>query len=168
MSEGITFVGLDSHKESNQVAMLLPGETKPVEWQAANDAATVRRTVKKVQRQAPGEVRFCYEAGPCGYALQRWIRRLGVTCVVVAPSLIPRKSGERIKTDRRDARKLAELYRAGLLTEVHPPTEADEAVRDLCRAREDAHDDLVRSRHRVTKLLLRRGHSWYGGKRAWS
>jgi transposase len=151
---------LDSHKESIQVAMLLPGETKPVEWQAANDAATVSRMVKKVRRQAPGEARFCYEAGPCGYALQRWIRALGVTCVVVAPSLIPRKSGERIKTDRRDARKLAELYRACLLAEVHPPTEADEAVRDLCRAREDAHDDLIRNRHRVTKLLLRRGHSW--------
>ncbi len=168
MNQGITFVGLDAHKESDNVAMLLPEEMKPVEWQVANERATVLRMVRKVRRQAPGEVRFCYEAGPCGYALQRWIQEEGVTCVVVAPSLIPRKSGDRIKTDRRDARKLAELYRAGLLTEVHPPTEADEAVRDLCRAREDAHDDLVRARHRLTKLLLRRGHSWEGGKKAWS
>ena len=77
-------------------------------------------------------------------------------CEVVAPSLIPGKPGERIKTDRRDARKLARL-RAGLLTEVHPPTEQDEAVRDLCRAREDAHEDLLRSRHRLSKLLLAPG-----------
>jgi transposase len=167
MEKGITFVGLDAHKESINVAMLLPGETRPVEWQLSNDAAAVRRLVRKVQRGAGGEVRFCYEAGPCGYALQRWIQELGVVCVVVAPSLIPRKPGERVKTDRRDARKLAELFRAGLLTEVHPPTEEDEAVRDLCRAREDAHEDLVRTRHRLSKLLLRRGWTWVGGKKMW-
>ena len=88
-------------------------------------------------------------------------------CVVVAPSLIPRKPGDRIKTDRRDARKLADLFRAGLLTEVHPPTEADEAMRDLCRVREDAHEDVVRTRHRLSTLLLRRGLAWHEGKRAW-
>ena len=140
---------------------------KPVEWQVANEKAAVRRMVRKVQRLAAGEVRFCYEAGPCGYALQRWIQEAGAVCVVVAPSLIPRKPGDRIKTDRRDARKLAELFRAGLLTEVHPPTPEDEAVRDLCRAREDAHEDLVRCRHRLSKMLLRRGWTWNGSKRAW-
>jgi len=88
--------------------------------------------------------------------------------MVVAPSLIPRKPGERIKTDRRDASKLAELYRAGLLTEVHAPTPADEAARDLCRAREDAQEDLMRCRHRLSKMLLRRGWTWNGTKRAWS
>ena len=87
--------------------------------------------------------------------------------MVVAPSLIPRKPGDRVKTDRRDARKLAELFRAGLLTEVHPPTDEDEAVRDLCRAREDAHEDLVRCRHRVSKMLLRRGWTWNGSKKTW-
>lgn len=163
-----THVGLDAHKEWIAVAMLLPGETRPVEWQCTNDRAAVRRMLRKVMRQAAGEVRFCYEAGPCGYALQRWIEEEGPVCVVVAPSLIPRKRGERIKTDRRDARKLAELDRAGLLTEVHAPTQEDEAARDLCRAREDAHEDLVRSRHRVSKLLLRRGWHWTGGQRAWS
>ena len=168
MRKGTTFVGLDAHKAAINVAVLFQGETKPMEWQTANEKAAVRRMVRKVQRQAPGEVHFCYEAGPCGYALQRWIREVGASCVVVAPSLIPRKPGDRIKTDRRDARKLAELSRAGLLTEVHPPSEADEAVRDLCRAREDAHQDLVRSRHRVSKLLLRRGWVWREGKRAWS
>jgi transposase len=162
-----TFVGLDAHKASISVAMLLPEEMKPVEWQCTNERAVVRRMVRKVMRQAPGEVRFCYEAGPCGYALQRWIEEEGPVCVVVAPSLIPRKRGDRIKTDRRDARKLAELDRAGLLTEVHPPTQEDEAARDLCRAREDAQEDLVRSHHRVSKLLLRRGIPWTGGKN-WS
>jgi transposase len=159
---------LDAHKETISVAMLLPGQVAPVEWTCDNEKASVRRMLRKVQRQDAGEVRFCYEAGPCGYALQRWIRDEGFVCVVVAPSLIPRKAGDRIKTDRRDARKLAELYRAGLLTEVHPPTEADEAVRDLCRAREDAHEDVVRCRHRLSKLVLRRGLLWQDGKKAWS
>ena len=127
MEKGSTFVGLDVHKEAINVAMHLPGETRPVEWQTSNDGK-----------------QLCYEAGPCGYAVQRAVRALSVSCVVVAPSLVPRKPGERVKTDRRDARKLAELLRARLLTEVHPPTEADETVRDLCLAREDAHGDLVR------------------------
>jgi transposase len=168
MQDGITFIGLDAHKVEDQVAMLLPGELKAVEWDCANERGAVRRMVKRVMREAPGEVRFCYEAGPCGYALQRWIREAGGECAVVAPFLVPRKRGERVKTNRRDARKLAELHRAGLLTEVHPPTEEDEAVRDLCRARDDARGDLMRSRHRLSKLLLRRGWSWEGGKRAWS
>ena len=167
MEKGITFVGLDAHKAVINVAMLLPGRTVPVMWECANEKTSVGRMAKKVLREAPGEVRFCYEAGPCGYALQRWIEGLGFVCAVIAPSLVPRKSGDRIKTDRRDARKLAELYRAGLLTEVHPPTPEDEAARDLCRAREDAHQDLVRSRHRLGKLLLRRGRQWVEGKKAW-
>jgi len=147
--------------------MLLPGRSTPVTWECANEKASVRRMLRKVRREAPGGVRFCYEAGPCGYALQRWIREAGEECMVVAPSLVPRKPGDRIKTDRRDARKLAELFRAGLLTEVHPPTPEDEAARDLCRAREDAHEDLVRNRHRLSKLLLRRGRQWLEGKKAW-
>jgi transposase len=168
MQQPITFVGMDAHKVAIKLAVLVAGETKPVEWSLANEKAAVRRVVRKVQRLAGGrEVRFCYEAGPCGYALQRWIQGAGANCVVVAPSLIPRKPGDRIKTDRRDARKLAELFRAGLLTEVHAPTVADEAVRDLCRAREDAHQDLVRCRHRVSKMLLRRGWIWNGSMKAW-
>jgi transposase len=123
----------------------------------------------KVEREAPGEVRFCYEAGACGYALQRQITEAGqASCMVVAPSLIAVKPGERIKTDRRDARKLAFMFRAGLLTEVQPPSEADEALRDLSRAREDVREDLHRSRHRLSKLLLRRGIVYSAGKRAWS
>jgi len=115
-------------------------------------------------------VRFCYEAGPCGYALQRQIEAVSprATCVVVAPSLLPRKPGERIKTDRRDAHKLAELDRAGLLTEVCAPTAQDEAVRDLVRAREAARQDLMRARHRLAKYLLRRGLIYGAGRKAWS
>src|SRR5512145_3362585 len=144
MKKAITFVGMDAHKVAIKLAVLLPEATKPVEWETANEKSSVRRMVRKVQRLADGgEVRLCYEAGPCGYALQRWIQEAGASCIVVAPSLIPRKPGDRVKTDRRDARKLAELFRAGLLTEVHPPSPEDEAVRDLCRTREDAHGDLV-------------------------
>ena len=107
-------------------------------------------------------MRVCYEAGPCGYALQRQLTKGRVSCVVIAPALMPRKPGDRVKTDTRDARKLAELFRAGLLTEVRPPTPAEEAVRDLCRARDDARDDVQRARHRLGKLLLRRGLHWAG------
>jgi transposase len=167
MAEGITFVGLDAHKASISVAMLFPNAVTPVEWQLPNEASAVRRMVRRIEREAPGEVRTCYEAGPCGYALQRQITEAGdASCMVVAPSLIPRKPGERIKTDRRDARKLASLFRAGLLTEVQPPSERDEAVRDLCRAREDARDDLMRCRHRLSKMLLRRGLI-YSGRTSW-
>ena len=132
----------------------------------------MRRLVRKLEREAPGPVRVCYEAGPCGYALQRQMTTPRVSCQVIAPALIPRKPGERIKTNRRDARKLAELLRAGLLTEVRPPTPEEEAVRDLCRARDDAREDLQRCRHRLGKLLLRRGlhysgRNWTRAHRQW-
>ena len=97
--------------------------------------------VRKLEREAPGPVRVFYEAGPCGYALQRQVTTSRVSCDVVAPALIPRKPGERVKTNRRDARKLAEMGRAGLLTAVQPPTPDDEAVPDLPQARDDARRD---------------------------
>lgn len=138
----------------------------------ANEPNAVKRLVRKLERDAPGPVRMCYEAGPCGYALQRQVTTARVSCQVIAPALIPRKPGERIKTNSRDARKLAELFRAGLLTEVRPPTPEDEAVRDLCRARDDAREDLQRSHHRLGKLLLRRGlhfsgRNWTKAHRRW-
>jgi transposase len=168
MGESGTFVGLDAHKKSIQVAMLLPGQREPVEWEVQNEGGAIRRMVKKLLREGTKDIQLCYEAGVCGFALQRQLQTLGVKCVVIAPSLIPVKPGERIKTDRRDARKLAELFRAGLLTEVHPPTEDEEAVRDLCRAREDAKEDLLRARHRLVKMLLRRGMIWSSGRSAWT
>jgi len=167
MSEGITYVGMDAHKKSITVAMLLPGEETSSLWELRNEAKAIRSLTRKLKREGPGEVVCCYEAGPCGYALQREIQGRGIRCMVVAPSLIPRKPGERIKTDKRDADKLAKLLRAGMLTEVSPPTSEEEAVRDLCRCREDAKEDLERARHRLVKMLLRRGLI-YGQGRAWT
>lgn len=169
MDKGITYVGIDSAKNHNVVAMLLPGRRKEeaVVFQAENTAKGTKRLIKRLQREAPGQLSVCYEAGPCGYGLQRQFVAAGIPCIVVAPSLVPVKPGERIKTNRRDAKKLAHHLRAGDLTEVHPPTEAEEAVRDLCRCREDARQDLTRARHRLSKLLLRCGVH-YGPGRAWT
>ena len=141
MSEPITYVGIDAHKVELHVALLAPDASAPVTWKVQNEARAVERLRRKLEKAAPGPVACCYEAGPCGYVLQRQLERGRVQCQVIAPALVPRKPGERIKTDRRDARKLAELHRAGLLTEVRPPTPAEEAVRDLCRARDDARAD---------------------------
>jgi transposase len=167
VKDGITWVGLDTHKATIQVAMLLPGSDGPVEWQVANEPAAVKRLARKIQRAAPGEVRSCYEAGICGYTVQRQLAAAGMPCTVIAPALIPRRAGERVKTDRRDARKLAELLRAGLLRAVRPPTPSEEAARDLCRGREDVREDLLRARHRLGKFLLRRGLVWHTTK-AWT
>lgn len=167
MRQDTTFVGLDVHKKQIRVAMLKPtGEL--VEWTVNNEPTAVRRMARKILREAPGPVACCYEAGPCGYEVQRQLRAQKVDCIVVAPSLIPSKPGDRIKTDTRDARKLAELLKAGLLTEVAPPTEEEEAVRDLCRCREDAKQDLMRARHRLSKFLDRRGYRYIGGKKNWT
>ena len=164
-----TFVGLDVHKPWINVAALLPGHDTPIEWRIANETQAIRKMLERVASLAAGDVRYCYEAGPCGYALQRQIISWSeASCMLVAPSLIPRKPGERIKTDRRDAKKLAFLFRAGLLTEVHPLTEEDEAARDLSRAREDLREDLVRARHRLGKFLLRRAVTFTPGKRPWT
>ena len=172
MEQVTTFVGIDAHKKDLFVAMVTGSATGPVTWQVTNEPGAVRRLVRKLEREAPGPVHVFYEAGPCGYALQRQMTTARVTCDVIAPSLMPRKPGERVKTNRRDARKLAELGRAGLLTVVQPPTPADEAVRDLARARDDARDDLQRCRHRLGKLLLRRGlhyagRNWTQAHRRW-
>ena len=166
MSELTTHVRIDAHKAELHVAMLAPDATAPVTLTVRNEARAVERLRRKLQRAAPGSVSCCYEAGPCGYALQRQLEGGRVQCQVIAPALVPRKPGERIKTDRRDARKLAELHRAGLLTVVQAPTPAEESVRDLCRARDDARADRQRCRHRLGKLLLRRGLHYPG--RAWT
>ena len=162
MKNAITYVGIDAHKKDLFVAMLVGDQATPVTWQVPNEPNAVRRLVRQLERDAPGEVRCCYEAGPGGYALQRQLTTPRVRCQVIAPGLIPRKPGERVKTNRRDARKLVELLRAGLLTEVRPPTREAEAVRDLCRARDDAREDRQRCRHRLGKLLLRRGLHYHG------
>ena len=172
MKQVTTYVGIDAHKKDLFVAMVSGQEKTPVTWQLANEPSAVRRMVRKLEHEARGPVRVFYEAGPCGYALHRQMTTSRVSCEVVAPSLIPRKPGERVKTNRRDARKLVELGRAGLLTAVQPPTPEAEAVRDLARARDDAREDLQRCRHRLGKLLLRRGlhfsgRNWTRAHRQW-
>jgi transposase len=172
MKHVTTYVGIDAHKKDLFVAMLMGTEKTPVTWQLANEPKAVHRLVRKLERETPGPIRAFYEAGPCGYALQRQMTTARVSCDVIAPALIPRKPGDRVKTNRRDARKLAELGRAGLLTAVQPPTAEDEAVRDLARARDDAREDLQRCRHRLGKLLLRRGlhfsgRNWTTAHRRW-
>lgn len=167
MKEPSTFVGLDAHKDSISIALLRPGSRQAQEWKIVNEPKSVRRLARRLL--AEGDVTACYEAGPGGYFLQRQLAQEGIPCVVIAPSLIPVKPGQPIKTDRRDARKLAELFRAGLLTEVHPPSEDEESVRDLCRCRDDAQRDLTRARNRLNKFLLRRGRVYAVGRRpTWS
>ena len=159
---------MDVHKKSICVAALFPGQKKPSEWTIEHTEPAIRRLVQKLQKESDGqEIRACYEAGPCGYALQRRLAKSGIICEVIAPSLIPVKPGDRIKTDRRDAKKQVFLLQAGLLTEVHAPTPDEESLRDLCRCREDVKEDLHRSRHRLVKMLLRRGII-YRGSRAWT
>lgn len=173
MAQVTTYVGIDAHKKELFVSMLVGDQrTPPASWKVVNEPQAVRRLVRKLEREASGDVRVFYEAGPCGYALQRQMTTSRVSCEVIAPALMPRKPGERVKTNRRDGCKLVELGRAGLLTAVQPPTPEDEAVRDLARARDDAREDLQRCRHRLGKLLLRRGlhfagKNWTRGHRQW-
>jgi transposase len=167
VDDATTFVGMDVHKNSIQVAVLVAGTGEVVEFREPNTTEAIRRLARRLKREAPGKIAACYEAGPTGYGLQRRLRELGIACTVVAPSLIPIRPGARINTDPRDACKLAELFRAGLLTEVHPPDEGQEAVRDLCRCREDIQQDLVRARHRLSKFLLRRHCIYRQTKHHW-
>lgn len=172
MTRGITFVGMDVHKASINVAVLEPGKNEHVEWKLDNRSTLITKLAQRLKKESDGDVVVCYEAGPCGFALMRQLISLGVPCKVIAPALIPKQAGNRVKTDKRDARKLASLFRAGLLTEVHPPTADQEAVRDLCRARDDARDDRMRARHRLDKFLLRHGlvhdgSRWTRAHRTW-
>jgi transposase len=168
MHEGTTVVGLDVHKRSIAVAVREPGVAAVHEERLPHEREAVARWARRWKRKSGGRLLCAYEAGACGYALQRQLKSLGIRCEVVAPSLVPRKPGERIKTDRRDARKLAEYLQSGHLTSVRPPTPAEEAARDLCRAREDAKQDRMRCRHRLSKFLLRRGVSYPAGRRPWT
>ena len=168
MHDSTTYVALDAHKKEHKVAMLLPQVDTPQEWKVVNTAADVRKMVRRIRRKAPGPVVICYEAGVCGFALQRQIQAEGVTCMVIAPSLVPVKPGQRIKTDRRDARKLVSYLRAGMLTEVYPPDEEAESARDLVRSREAAQADLLRARHQLSKFLLRRAIIYRDGRHQWT
>src|ERR1700694_703491 len=163
------FVGLDTSKLRHSVAIADSGRTGEVRFfgeienTAAATAKLVRKLAAKYQR-----LTFCYEAGPTGYGLHRQIKSLGHECVVVAPSLIPKRPGDKVKTNRRDAVGLARLLRANELTAVWVPDGSHEAMRDLTRARETAMLDLRSKRQQVSALLLRQGRSYPESKKTWS
>jgi transposase len=160
-----TIIAFDQHAATTVAAVLLPSHRTPALHPLTSESATILRFVERLRRQGP--VTCCYEAGPCGFELQRTLTAQKIPCDVIAPALIPRRPGDRIKTDRRDASHLAILYRAGALTAIHIPTEQEEAARDLLRCREDIRADLLRARHRLSKFLLRHGRRFTVTK-AWS
>jgi transposase len=161
-----TIIAFDQHAATTVAAVLLPGQRTPALHTLTSDSPTILRFVERVRRQGP--IRCCYEAGPCGFELQRALTSRRTPCDVIAPALIPRRAGDRIKTDRRDAGQLAVLYRADALTPIHVPSEHEEAARDLLRCREDIRADLLRARHRLSKFLLRHGRRFTGTKKAWT
>lgn len=161
-----TWVGLDVHKATIAVAVARGDAAPEGLGVIPNTAQALAALMRKLG--PPATLRVCYEAGPCGYVVYRQLTVAGIACTVVAPTLIPVRPGERVKTDRRDAVKLARLFRSGELTAVWVPTAADEALRDLVRAREAARKDLRRARHRLQKFLLRQGLSCPVRTKAWS
>ena len=162
----LRFVGLDVHAETIAVAVAEAGGEVRAHGVIPNRMESIRKMIKKLG--PVGKLKCCYEAGPTGYALYWQLTQLGVACEVIAPTLIPVKAGDRVKTDRRDAEKLARCYRAGELTAVWVPDAAHEALRDLVRAREAAKKDQLRHRHRLGKFLLRHGKRPTDAGEAWS
>jgi transposase len=166
MAKRITWVGIDDHKLHLTVAVVVGPRQRDAEVsRVMNEDRALRRWVRKLMRNAAGgEIRMCYEAGPNGFALKRRIEAMGPIVVeVVAPSLTPRRSGQRVKTDPIDARKLVLLFRAGELTEIATPTEEDEAARDLVRTHARVVVEGTRKRHHILKLLVRRGRIYRDG-----
>jgi transposase len=162
----VLFVGLDVHAETIAVAVAEQGGEVRSLGVIPNRLESVRKLVHKLGPVK--DLRVCYEAGPTGYVLYWQLTQLGVTCEVIAPSLVPTKAGDRVKTDRRDAEKLARCHRAGELTAVWVPNAAQEALRDLVRAREAAKRDQLKARHRLGKFLLRHGRQRPDAVKAWT
>ena len=160
------FVGMDVHKESIDITLAeAAGEVR--RWgQIGGDRAALAKAVRKLESLG-GELHFVYEAGPCGFWIERWVRARGHECWVVSPSAVPKKGGERIKTDRRDSEKLARLLRAGELEPIYVPNEQDEAIRDLVRTRDDGIIAQRKARQQLKALLLR-NEIRYVGKTSWT
>jgi transposase len=159
-----THLGLDVHKDTIAVAILRPDHEVPDERVIPNTPEALRKLVGRRR----GRLVACYEAGPTGYETHRLLSSVGVPCDVIAPTLIPRRAGRRVKTDRLDARNLARLHRAGELTAIRVPTSEEEALRDLIRVREDLKDDRRKTMHRVKSFLLRQGRRYPGKARGWT
>ena len=161
----VQFVGLDVHADTIAVAVAEPGGAVRSVGVIPNRPESIRKLVKRL---GPEQLRVCYEAGPTGYVIYWQLTALGVRCEVVAPTLVPVQAGDRVRTDRRDAQKLARSYRAGDLTPVWVPDAAHEALRDVVRAREAAKKDQLRARHRLGKFLLRHGRRPPTGINRWT
>ena len=167
MKNSVLYVSLDVHKESMEVGLAKPGVHGEVRHygKIGGDLDSLDKVIRKLESQGT-ELRFAYEAGPCGYQIYRHLTAKGYECLVAAPALIPRRPGDRVKTDRRDALSLVRLFRAGELTPVKVPEAEDEAMRDLVRAREDAKAAERRAKQRTAAFLLRHGHR-FPGKATW-
>jgi len=169
--EDLVHIAFDTSKDVLVAGVLHPGEETPAIERVFNDEASVRRFIRRFPERS--RLRTCYEAGPGGYELYRLLSSMKVSCCVIAPSLIPTAPGDRVKTDKRDARRLVRQLRAGELVAIRVPSREEEAVRDLCRARADATEDLTRAKNRLGHFLLRHGHIWRDGStwtlkyRAW-
>jgi transposase len=170
MEQPTRFVGMDVHKDTIVVAVTATGEVGKATpcGTFPNTAAALEKLVKRLRQAGSGPVRFCYEAGPCGYGVHRTLAKLGEDCMVVAPSMISRKSGDRQKNDRRDAASLAVLHRGGLLTAVWVPDAAHEAMRDLIRARQAAVKAVRTARQQLSAFLLRHERIHSNGGKAWT
>jgi transposase len=162
---GLIHLGMDTSKDKIVVGVLGPDDPTADVEVVFNDQPSIRRFIDRFPDRA--QLRACYEAGPCGFELYRLLTSIGVNCQVIAPSLIPKAPGDRVKTDRRDCKRLARLHRAGELVSIRVPTPQEEAVRDLCRARSAVVGDRTRARHRLTKFLLRHDRIWRSGS-AWT
>lgn len=161
-ARSIIYLGMDVHKESITIAVLPAGAKVPTRLERLpNDLAKLKKWIDRVARE--GEIRACYEASGAGYVLHRALQEWGYACDVIAPSLIPKRSGVQRKHDKRDATDLARLYRAGELVAVRIPSEADERVRDVVRCRETFQREILKSRHYILKFLARRGFVFRDG-----
>jgi len=163
--ERTVYVGLDVHADTIAVAIADEGRRGEIRFYGVIDSSSdsVLRMTKRLAT-AGNSPTFCYDAGPCGYGLHRYLTKLGFECGVIAPSMIPHKSGNRVKTDRRDAEMLARLWRAGELTSIWTPDEEQEAMRDLIRARKQAVDALKVVKQQLLSFLLRHGLRYQNGK----
>lgn len=160
------WIALDVHKLSIVAATLAPAGGELEVQRIETTERAIRRFIDRLG--GPDGLAVCYEAGPGGFELLRLLTRLGVACDVIAPSLVPIRAGDRVKTDRRDAKKLVRLYRAGALTFVQAPTIETEGLRDVMRCRDDLRCARMAARHRVAKALLRHGHVFREGKKSWT